>query len=473
MNTTKRTAKATEVRRAVTYCRISHDLNEGAGVERQRIDTDKIAKREGWAVAERIVDNDRGASRYSKRKREGWSRLLELLDQGAVDAVIAYDLDRLTRQPKELERLIDLTEKGAIEVRTVTGVLDLTSAGGRMVARQLCAVAAHEVDRLSERQKRKLQADAEQGRPHWPRRPFGYTLKGELVPAEAALVREMYDRVIDGESATAVGRWLNSTGSRTPLGAYWQSATVKFLVTSPRNAGMREYLGEIVGEGQWPAIVSMDDVRAATAALAARANGPRKGGKQRLLTRMVRCSRCGGGMVRSGDLKNSQYRCFLTKDGKERGCGMAVAANRVDREVVEQLFARLDGAASAKKGAKRVESSSATVVAELRRELDDLGAMLGAGEISMSTFKAAHAPLTARLAAAERALVESDSNAALARLVGTGADLEDRWDDLDIALRHRILKAAIDKVVIHPRVVDGPRGQGAFDPRRVEVVWAV
>src|SRR5215207_7824144 len=92
---------------AVTYCRISMDREEmGAGVDRQRVDTEKICADRGWEVVERLVDNDRSASRYARKPREGWTRLLELLESRTIGAVVAYDLDRLTRKPDELAPLI-------------------------------------------------------------------------------------------------------------------------------------------------------------------------------------------------------------------------------------------------------------------------------------------------------------------------------------------------------------------------------
>src|SRR4051794_16384385 len=148
----KKVQTAQTVVRAVSYCRISYDpTGREAGVDRQHVDTDRIAEQNGWTLVERVVDNDRSASRYARRVREGWGRIMELVEGGEVEALVAYDLDRLIRQPKELERLIDAAESG-LRVVTATGQIDLASGGGRMVARTLCNVAAMEADRVSERQ---------------------------------------------------------------------------------------------------------------------------------------------------------------------------------------------------------------------------------------------------------------------------------------------------------------------------------
>src|SRR4051812_18670762 len=98
---------------AVTYCRISNDPDgREAGVERQKKDVVTIAKRHGWTVVAQEEDNDRSASRYARKVRDGWARVMELVESGQVQALVAYDLDRLLRQPKELERLIDAAEHG-------------------------------------------------------------------------------------------------------------------------------------------------------------------------------------------------------------------------------------------------------------------------------------------------------------------------------------------------------------------------
>lgn len=61
-------------------------------------------------------------------------RYFPAVEAGSVEAIVAYDLDRLTRQPKELEYLIDLAEN-SLQLHVVTGVLpDLASGHGRLVA---------------------------------------------------------------------------------------------------------------------------------------------------------------------------------------------------------------------------------------------------------------------------------------------------------------------------------------------------
>ena len=97
--------------------------------------------------------------------------------------VLAWHLDRLTRNMLDLETLILLAEDHGVGVATVTGDIDLTSDVGRMVARILAAVARAEVERKGARQRRANQQRRAEGK-RWTSgwRPFGYELDGTLRP---------------------------------------------------------------------------------------------------------------------------------------------------------------------------------------------------------------------------------------------------------------------------------------------------
>jgi DNA invertase Pin-like site-specific DNA recombinase len=456
--------RTAEARKCATYCRISYDpRGTEAGVDRQRADTDKLAADLGYTVVDRIVDNDRSASRKARRAREGFDQMLEMAQAGTIDAVVAYDLDRFTRNPDELGAWIDVADKTGIKIHTTGTIVDLADPDSVFTARVLLAVAEKEAANISRRMKRKLQADAEQGKPHWPRRPFGYTLKAEPVPAEARIVNKMIDRVIDGESCTSIANWLNETGIESATGAPWQSSSVKFLVSATRNAGLREYKGEIVGPAAWPAIVTEDRWKAARAALALRAR-PKRGGKLSLLTGLVRCGRCGGPMYRTGADVKAEYRCLKGDAGrKTAGCGNSMRAHHVDNLVVEMVLVRL-GDVVGRKRAARVENGY-DALESIRADLDELAEMVGRGELSMSEFKTARAPLQARLRAAEAVTARDDTEAALDRLAGAGTTLADRWDDLDIDHRHRLVRLVLERIDIAPAKVR------TLDLDRVEPIW--
>lgn len=269
--------------RAVIYLRVSLDqTGEGLAVERQREDCEKIARDRGWSIVEIYTDNS--VSAYSKiKQRPAYDRMVEDFKSGHFDALITWDLDRLTRQPRQLEDWIDAAESRGLRMVTANGEADLQTDGGRMYARIKAAVARAEMERKGARQSRAQQQRASKGRPPRGIRATGYTLDGEVIEHEAAAVREVYEAFATGTSLKALAAALSGgeqavrePGDRTHLqvlppsvptlptrsGRPWNPTSVTGILRNPRYAGWSMFEGEIVRDatgapvrGEWPAIV--------------------------------------------------------------------------------------------------------------------------------------------------------------------------------------------------------------------------
>ncbi|MGW9047418.1 recombinase family protein [Streptomyces lydicus] len=124
-------------KRPGAYLRISSDhFGLEAGVDRQLEDAEDTRSRLRWGSFAKVYrENDTSA--FKKRKvikpddpidwivlRPEFRQLLADLANGVIDGVTFYDLDRLVRQPRDLEDLIDIVE---YVKRPVTG-----ATGGRM-----------------------------------------------------------------------------------------------------------------------------------------------------------------------------------------------------------------------------------------------------------------------------------------------------------------------------------------------------
>lgn len=84
------------------YARISSDQSgEALGLTRQLEDCRKLAADHGWTVGDEFVDND--VSAFKGKPRPQYQRMLSDLAEGYRDGVIVCNMDRPTRQPKELE----------------------------------------------------------------------------------------------------------------------------------------------------------------------------------------------------------------------------------------------------------------------------------------------------------------------------------------------------------------------------------
>jgi len=180
-----------------------------------------------------------------RKPRPGYGRLLEALESGQVDAVLAWHVDRLHRSPKELEGYIDICEPRKVLTRTVrAGELDLATASGRMVARQLGAVARYESEQTAGRVRAGKADAASRGAWQGGQRVFGYEsvpaherVPGgsalRVVPEEADAVREAASRVLAGESLRSVARGLTKAGSTTAQGRPWTGSSLRKVLLSP------------------------------------------------------------------------------------------------------------------------------------------------------------------------------------------------------------------------------------------------
>ncbi|MEV0849472.1 recombinase family protein [Streptomyces sp. NPDC049954] len=82
------------------------------------------------------VDNDLSA--YKGRVvRPDFRELVDDLEAKIISGVAAYNIDRVTRQPRELEKLIDIYEdaRRPMVFATTAGDYDLSTPDGRFNAR--------------------------------------------------------------------------------------------------------------------------------------------------------------------------------------------------------------------------------------------------------------------------------------------------------------------------------------------------
>ena len=274
------------------YLRQSLDkTGEAVAVARQREDCVKLCAGKGWEPVE-YVDNDVSAS--NGKPRPAYAKMLTDIRDGAVGAVVAWDLDRLHRRPIELESFMALADDKHLALATVSGDVDLSTAQGRLVARLKGSVAAHEIEHKKARQRRAARQKAERGEPNWTR-AFGYSGDTHQPdPHTAPLVKQAYSAVLAGASLGDVCRTFNDAGAYTLSGRPWTSETLTKFLRKPRNAGLRAYRGEITGKATWPGLVDEDTWRAAQTVMEAPERKPgRKSVRRHLLTGVAHCGKCG------------------------------------------------------------------------------------------------------------------------------------------------------------------------------------
>jgi site-specific DNA recombinase len=456
-------------RRAVVYTRISRDrVGAGLGVERQEADCRKLAADLGWEVVTVHADNDLSA--YSGKPRPGYLALLEDVRAGTADAVLVWHTDRLHRSPAELEEYIAVCEPRSVPTQTVkAGPLDLTTPSGRMVARQLGAVARYEVEHMAERQQRaRLQAVTD-GRWSGGRRPYGYGADGRtVVEAEATVVREVAHQVLAGVSLRRICGDLNARDARTSTGRPWQPKTLRDVLLRPRNAGLMQHRGQVVGPADWPPILEEDTWRALVFVLADPARRTQTSTARRwLLSRLARCGVCGAPVKSSSTSGRTIYTCssgkHVVRDAAKVDAFIeAVVLERLSRPDARELLAP----------DKKVDTVALHARdTALRERLDELGRMYGDDAIDARQLREGTDRIRAQRAEIAAQLADAARGSVLAGVVDAG-DPARVWAELDLDRRRAIVDTLLEVSILPARRGRRPgwaRGEDYFDARSLAI----
>ncbi|BBY82959.1 hypothetical protein MPUL_41170 [Mycolicibacterium pulveris] len=324
------------------------------------------------------------------------------------------------------------------------------------------------MDRKSARQKRAAVQRAEAGVPNWNVVPFGYrkTSKGIALHAKhAKMVRDAYAAILAGTSLHAIAKQWNAKGATTTRGNTWTGATVRQLLMAYRNAGVREYKGQPVGDGDWPAIVDRDVFDGVRAVLTE--PGRRKGGtssaRKHLLTGVAKCGKCGKA-VGSGAAVAQGRRVYVCK----RCFGVTRDMAAVDRLVVGMVVERL----AQPDAAELLVSRDAPDVTELRKRAAALRAQIAQAErdydedlIDAHRMNSKIARATAKLAPIEAQLHDSHRARVFDGLIDA-KDVGTAFDALPLD-RQRAVVDALLTVTILPAANKGT----GFHPDSVEHSW--
>lgn len=460
---------------AAIYARISSDPDGNQlGVKRQIADCQTFAERRGWPVRDIYVDDDRSA--YKGRPRPEYRRMLADIRDGAIDAVVVWHLDRLHRQPKELEEFFELCDAVNLHaMASISGDLDLSTDDGRLMARILGAMARKDSDDKSRRITRKHLELAQAGKDvGGGDRPFGWRKDRRTIePTEANAIREAAARIRAGDSLRGIATDWNDRGITSVRGRPWSVQVLRRMLMSARLSGQRSYRGDIVARGQWQSILTDDDTTQIRAILTDPARLTRRTVRRYLLSAgLLRCKLCGSVLV-ARPRGDGSRRYVCAKGPGLPGCGgIAILADPLEELITEAVLYRLDtpeiAAALAGAASEDAEADAAQAnVAADRAQLVELAGAYGQRQITFPEYLAARKPIEARLDASQRKVSRLTQTTAIEGHIGNAEALRATWADLPLTRQRAIVAAVLDRAVIAPAL----RGRSRFDPDRVEPVW--
>ena len=225
--------------KAIGYARVSTDKQAGKGcsLEAQEEKIRAMAVVHSADLRDVIVD---GGESAKSLQRPGMQRLLGLVENKKVDAVVVAKLDRLTRSVKDLCALLELFEKRGVALISVAESLDTGSAAGRLVITIMAAVSQWERETIGERTRDALSHKRSKCE-RVGNIQFGYRLAPDGVhvepdEAEQEAIATIRGLRASGRTLRQIARDLNQQGRRTRRGSEWRLESVNRVVQSSASA---------------------------------------------------------------------------------------------------------------------------------------------------------------------------------------------------------------------------------------------
>ena len=430
------------------YLRVSTEAQAGEGysLAAQAEKLEAYCRMKGLANFHRYVDGGFSGSNLS---RPAITELVEAIRGGAVERVVVYKLDRLSRSQKDTLYLIeDVFLPHGVDFVSINENIDTGSPYGRAMIGILSAFAQLERENIFLRTRMGMVERVKQG--FWPgggKTPFGYDYdqaKGILVPnADAPTVRAMYARYLAGQSTGRIAR---------ELGLPYEHL-VRQILLRESNTGVIVYRGQTYPGRHEPLVDRETFARVQRRLL--RHDKPRAAAGNKLLTGLLVCGHCGAKMrYQKWGEAGDKLVCYSRDKSKphlvhDHNCpNRGIMAREVEQIVVRDL-SRLAAQPTPSPDCRGAAEECRRALERSRRRLRRLYGLFA--EAEDDTLRDAISRERAVCERAEQALrqaqqteqcdTQDDARRALATV---GAC----WDRLTDAEKQSLVRACVQKIVI-------------------------
>ena len=325
--------------RVCIYTRISTDEeNQPTSLHSQRERLQAFCQaQEGW----RIVAHKQDQATGTKLDRPGLQAALELARSEAIDLLLVYRVDRLSRKVRQLAQLTEELDALDVVLRSATEPFDTGSPAGRMMLQMLAVFAEFEHATIVDRISAGIERRAKEGRWFGGRPPFGYLFSNEqrmLVPdpVKAPVVRRVFDLYARQRLGTrTIAEQLRDEGAPSPS-AGWGHPAVHWIISNPTYVGKIRWRDKVF-DGVHEPLVDEFTFAKAQAILKERGEHAKRRGNASdfLLSGLLRCGRCGKAYIGMSANGNGGRYHYYACTGRQKYGPKACTGERLPREKLE------------------------------------------------------------------------------------------------------------------------------------------
>lgn len=384
--------KPTKHIRCAIYTRKSSE--EGLDMEFNSLDAQREAceayiasqKAEGWIALETLYDD--GGFSGGTLERPALKRLMEDIENGRVDSVVVYKIDRLSRSLMDFVKIVEVFDRHKVTFVSITQSFNTTTSMGRLTLNILLSFAQFEREVISERIRDKFAASRRKGMWMGGCPPLGYDVENRKLKVnakESLIVREIFETFVRTQSCMTVVQSMRAVGITTKE---WQTQTGEIHKGKPihklyvyRILNNRVYLGEAVHKdktypGEHRAIIDppLWDEAHRILSLAPRKRGNLARGRSPALLRgLVRCGCCGSAMTPSSTTiraRGQSYRYYVCvkslREGSQSCAIRSIPAQELERAVLYQIKTAFKAPEIVAQVVDRLEKRRPEIANELR-----------------------------------------------------------------------------------------------------------
>ncbi len=249
--------------RIVAYARFSSDNQRDTSIDDQVRVAREFLARWGGALRDEFILTDYAVSGVSKA-RDGFERLLRLIETRAVDLVVTESASRLSRDLGDADRLYKLCEFHGVRLICISEGVDSARDGARMQFQMNAMMSDQYLVKLGKETLRGLRGAAERGHCTGGL-PYGYVSRAVwnggrepdhyeiVIDAErSATVVRIFEMYAAGKSYLSIAKLLNDeevppprSGAKSPS-KFWKKGTIREMLANAAYVGRWTF-----GKKQW------------------------------------------------------------------------------------------------------------------------------------------------------------------------------------------------------------------------------
>ncbi len=319
---------------AVIYARYSSDKQNDMSIEGQIAECRKYAEANGLLVVKEYID--RAYSATTDRRPE-FQKMIEDSKKRSFEVVIVYQLDRFARNIYDAGFYAKTLRDSGVELKSAMEHITQDSSGVFTTA-IILGMAEWYSKQLSEKVTRGMYQNAEKCRYNGGTMTIGYKRDKDgyyiIDEEKAPIVREVFERIANGETSKSIIEDFNVRGLKTNLGKPFAKNSLQKILRNEKYKGIYTY-GDIRIPDGMPRIVSGELFDEVQDILGKKVKGHRQAKEDYLLTGVLYCGECKSPMVgTSGNSQNGLTYRYYKCQGSPKKCHK----KNVKKNLIEDLL---------------------------------------------------------------------------------------------------------------------------------------